>query len=287
MELTIKKEKIDMQDNDFYLLRDFIYNTCGIFFKIDKKYLIVEKILARMNKLSIRNINDYIYYLKFHPSKDLEKKYLYEIITINETSFFRNEPQLDAFEKEILPEIIKNNTKISTKNLKIWSAGCSTGEEPYTIAIIINRVLYGMMKEWSIDIYASDINESVLERARTGIYNKYSIRNMDNNSVSVYFEKLGEDKFKIKNEYKNNIRFFNINLFDEQRVSSLPQFDVIFCRNVLIYFDINSKKKAIDNFYKLLKPYGYLLLGHSESLHGISGSFKLVLYPSALVYKKE
>jgi chemotaxis protein methyltransferase CheR len=288
MDIKLRNQtKTSLVDNDFYLIRDYIYENCGIFFKLEKKYLIEDKIIARIEKLSLNGINEYIYYLKFHPDRAIESKYFYDLITINETSFFRNEPQLDAFEKEVLPEIVKNNKNNYSKTIKIWSAGCSSGEEPYTLSIILNKVLAAEINSWNLEIVASDISDAILEKARIGAYNNYSLRNTDETIKKKYFDKITVDSYRIKDQHRKIIRFSNINLFDERKVSLLSPFDIILCRNVLIYFDNNSKEKVINKFYELLKPGGYLFLGHSESLHGSSKAFKLILFQGALAYKKE
>ena len=257
------------------------------FFRLEKKYLIEEKLISRIKHLSLKNISEYIYYLKFHPAKAAEAKILYDIITINETSFFRNEPQLEAFEKELLPQVLDQAKTTNTQTLKIWSAGCSSGEEPYTLSIILHRVLSLNISKWFIDILASDINDSVLEKAKTGIYTDYALRNTDQATIGKHFDTLSKDNHRLKESYRKNIRFLNINLLDNKKTSTLPLFDIIFCRNVFIYFDITSKMKVINMFYEHLRPEGYLFLGHSESLHGISASFKLMLFKGALAYKKE
>ena len=158
------------------------------FFRLEKKYLIEEKLISRIKHLSLKNISEYIYYLKFHPAKSAEAKILYDIITINETSFFRNEPQLEAFEKELLPQVLDQAKTTNTQTLKIWSAGCSSGEEPYTLSIILHRVLSLNISKWFIDILASDINDSVLEKAKTGIYTDYALRNTDQATIGKHFD---------------------------------------------------------------------------------------------------
>lgn len=278
------KEIFDEQE--FYTLRDYIYELCGIYFRLEKKYLIEDKIITRMNELSINNISDYIYFLKYNPEKDKELSLLYDYITINETSFFRNKPQMQAFEEIVLPEIIKNIQQDGRKSIRIWSAGCSSGEEPYTISIILkDRIM--LDESWYIDITATDINDTVLEKAKTGIYTDYPLRNTDEKVIKRCFSRISDKQYKIDDRYKSSIKFRKLNLLDDNAISCLPLFDIIFCRNVLIYFDLNSKIKVLNKFYEMLKPGGYLFLGHSESLHGISAAFKLILFKGALAYKKQ
>jgi chemotaxis protein methyltransferase CheR len=276
-----------LSDNEFYQIRDYIYEISGIYFKLEKKYLIEDKIVARLSELLIKNISDYIYYLKFNSKKNEELKILYDYITINETSFFRNSPILEAWANEIMATIFKNSSNGFSKSVRIWSAGCSSGEEPYTLSIMLHDMLKDDMGKWFIEILATDINHTVLEKAKLGIYTDYALRTTEPVVKQKCFDKIDENQFRIKDTYRKIIKFQNLNLMEAVKSSALPKFDVIFCRNVLIYFDNDSKKKVISKYYDLLKPEGYLILGHSESLHGISGAFKLTLFKSAIAYKKE
>lgn len=285
--LDFEQEKETLRDSEFYNLRDYIYNLCGIYFRLEKKYLIEDKILSRMKILNLNSTDDYIYYLKYSQEKDKELNLLYDFITINETSFFRNLPQINAFKEEILPNLIKENPDLQRKHLRFWSAGCSSGEEPYTLSIIIKEALNSCNNRPSAEILATDINPKVLEKAERGIYSDYSLRNTDRTIIEKCFNHLTVKEYQIMDKYKEIVRFKKLNLLDFPQISIFPSFDVIFCRNVLIYFDMNSKKKVLEKFYDLLKPGGYLFLGHSESLHGISAAFKLILFKGALAYKKE
>jgi len=165
------------------------------------------------------------------------------VVTTNETSFFRDTDQLHAFESTVLPQIIKDNEKTGLKKLKIWSAACSTGEEPYTLAmIILNRYLYLQNMGWEIEIYGSDISEGVINSARKGEYSGYSVRNVLPQYLDRYFTKNGSGKYAVKPEVKGMVRLSNINLFDEMKLYMLRDMNIIFCRNVLIYFDEAAKK---------------------------------------------
>lgn len=281
------EEKEVLQDSEFYALRDYIYELCGIYFRLEKKYLIESKILSRMKKLNLKNAGDYIYYLKYSQDREAEINLLYDYITINETSFFRNLPQIKAFQDEILPHIISENSKIGRKSIKIWSAGCSSGEEPYTLSIVIEEALKKQEGVWFKEVLATDINQKVLDKAVKGVYSQYALRNTDQAILKKSFKRLGDEQHQVLDQYKKIVRFKKLNLLDFAKIDAFPSFDIIFCRNVLIYFDLDSKKKVLDKFYELLKPGGYLFLGHSESLHGISAAFKLILFKGALAYKKE
>lgn len=167
--------------------------------------------------------------------------------------------------------------------MRIWSAGCSTGEEAYTIALIIHG--QSTLKGWDIDIFASDISQKTISKARKGIYTQNSFRSVDEAIVNNYFTKENE-KYKIMDTIKNMVTFGKVNIIDERKLVLLGEVDLIFCRNVLIYFDTEAKKKAINNFYNRLRKNGFLLLGHSESLLGLSTQFQLRHFINDMVYQK-
>ncbi len=222
--------------------------------------------------------------MRYDSKSSEELSVVIDTLTTNETYFFREPYQLKAFSEEILPEIKarkENNTK--DKNLYIWSAGCSTGEEPYTIAMLILES--GQFRDWNVEIFGNDISQRVLQVARKGIYTQSSFRGMDDRLINKYFERL-DGKYKIKDEVKNLTRFGYLNLMDRGRMSLLRNMDTIFCRNVLIYFDPESKKKVIQNFYEKMDDGSYLLLGHAESMINISTAFILQHLKNDMVYRK-
>jgi Methylase of chemotaxis methyl-accepting proteins len=208
------------------------------------------------------------------------------VITTNETSFYRNPPQLQVFQEHILTEVLDTLRKSGQKKLRIWSAGCSTGEEPYTLAMIIADVLKGELPTWDVRITANDLSERVLDSARRGVYNEYTLRTTPKEILGRHFVK--QDTFyNVRPELKKLILFHQINLSDAAQVKRVERSQIVFCRNVIIYFDDEMKKKVIGAFYDNLLPGGYLIIGHSESLHNISRAFKPIHYPGAIIYKKE
>ncbi len=267
----------------FVQLRDLIYERSGMFFNDGKKYLLESRVENRLKALGLEKFEDYYYLLKYSPDGEKEFRALFDEITINETSFYRNPPQMEVFKNHLLPEVI-NSKKI--KQLKLWSAGCSTGEEPYTLAILILEVLGFRISQWFVDILGVDISQAVLEKAKKGEYGEYTLRNMPPELVGKYFVKEGPI-YRIKDEVKRLVRFEMMNLSDQSQMRKIRGMDFIFCRNVLIYFDIEARKRVVASFYDSLNPGGYLFIGHSESLHGISRAFKLIHFPKVIVYKKE
>lgn len=273
----------ELTKEDFMMIRDFIHEKSGIYFAENKMYLVKNRLVKRMGELGINSYKDYFYHVKYDTSlKEFNK--LMNLITTNETSFFRNEPQLLSFSDELLPKIIEEK-RDKEKTIKIWSAGCSTGEEPYTLAILLLEKLLNRTG-WRIEIIANDISEKVLTRARKGEYNGLTLRNVQPALLSKYFTRVN-DLYTVKPEVKSLVTFSHMNLNDPRKISINTNFDVIFCRNVMIYFSDEIKNQLVRNFYNALRPGGYFYIGHSESLHGISKAFKLIYFKNALVYYKE
>ncbi len=273
-----------LKKEEFILLRDFIYDKTGIYFAENKTYLLESRLANRLNELGFGSFEDYYYFLKYGGEKvKAELTNLFEVVTTNETFFFRNPPQLDAF-KVILKKNYLNGT-IPTQPIRIWSAGCSTGEEPYTLAIIMEELIASIGKNIPYMIFSTDISAKVLESAKKGIFNAYSVRGMDEPMKKKYFV---EEKglHKIHENLKRNVKFDFLNLMDQEAYRKYKLMDMIFCRNVLIYFDEKMKKKVIDLFYECLKPQGYLTIGHAESLHNLSRSFKPLVFPGTITYQK-
>lgn len=268
-----------MSEELFRLFRDFIQNQCGIYFKDTNKFLLERRIVQRIKALQLQSFEQYYYYLTYDPKASQEIDYLFDVITTNETYFFREQKQLKAFIEEIVPEILSKKGKI-----RIWSAGCSSGEEPFTIAMLLNE--YNYFQKASIDIFASDLSQDAISKARKGIYKENSFRNCPEYFKKKYFEEISPGTYKIKDEIKEKVSYGKLNLLDTSRIYLLGYLDVIFCRNVIIYFDEESKKKVVEMFYDRLYPQGFLLLGHSESLITLSTKFKLRHLKNDMVYQK-
>jgi len=269
---------------EFTLLKDFIYEKTGIYFAENKMYLLESRLTNRLNELNLTSFEEYYYHLKFGGSKtEQEITYLYDLVTTNETSFFRNPPQLDAF-KIVVQKNYLNGTR-PEGGLRMWSAGCSTGEEPYTLAIMMLELLAHSNMTMPFVIYGTDISTKALESAKKAGFNNYSVRNTDKAILSKYFT---EDKgnYVLKESVKKYVSLDFLNLMDASAYRKYRQMDVIFCRNVLIYFDEKGKKTVIDNLYESLKPGGFLTIGHAESLHNISRGFKPLIFPGTIAYQK-
>ncbi len=279
------RKTLSISDEEFTQLRDFIYEQSGIFIADNRKYLLENRLSNRLKELNLKDFGEYYYFLRFDSRRKLELNKLFEVVTTNETSFFRNPPQLRVFQENVLAAVIEAQRKKGLKRLNIWSAGCSTGEEPYTLGIILHEALKADIRSWSIKITANDLSEAVLQAARRGMYNEYALRTTPKELVAKYFTKE-ENRYKIKPEVKKLVSFGQVNLNDRMAIKRIERSQVVFCRNVLIYFDDAMKKRVISSFYDNLELGGFLLIGHSESLHNISRAFKPVHHPGAIVYQK-
>lgn len=262
-----------------------MHEKSGMYFAENKKYLIENRLSKRMAALGIKSYKDYFYHVKYDTTLK-EFNMLMNLVTTNETSFYRNPPQLKSFQEEVLPLVIaKKRERNEPKRLRIWSAGCSTGEEPYTLAMIALEVI-GETSGWQIEIIANDISEQVLYAARKGVFNEMTLRTTPPDIVRKYFTDNGTS-YTISEKVKRLVKFSQVNLSDRRQMTQMNNFDFVFCRNVMIYFSDEVKKQIVKGYYNALGPRGYFFIGHSESLHGISRSFKLVYFKNALVYHKE
>ena len=280
-------KKIQMSDNAFHSLRDMIYARSGMHIPANKKYLLENRLSRRIEDAGFESYDRYIEFLRHDAGKEKEFTSLFNIITTNETFFFRDAGQLQAFESVALPDVIKRLKAKGSKKMRIWSAACSTGEEPYTLSMMVSDKLSDPeYKDWDIEIHGSDISEAVLCSARRGEYNDYSVRNVTPKHLNKYFMKTESGKYAVKAEIKKMVRLSNINLADDATLRMYRGMDIIFCRNVLIYFDEVSKKKVIASLYNSLVSGGYLFIGHSESLFNITRAFKIVDVNSVLIYQK-
>jgi chemotaxis protein methyltransferase CheR len=272
-------------DPDLIRIRDLIYQVAGIFHPDNKLRLLLDRCGRRMKELNTPGLREYFDCLTVKPMRQAELLALLNEITIGETCFFRSQPQLDALRQIVIPKILEAKSTLPLRRLRIWSAGCSTGEEPYTLSMLLLEEAQGRLKNWSIEILATDLNERSLAHAKNAIYGTYSTRNLTPYYRQKYFTPAG-DQLQVQPFVRNNITFSRLNLSDDGRMTFMKGLDVVFCCNVLIYFDLLSKRRVIQHFYNNLLPHGYLFLGHSESLYGVSEDFHLVHLPGATAYIK-
>jgi len=275
--------EVQMTDEEFRLIRDIIYSHCGLFFTDESKYLLEKRLARRLGTHQLATFKDYYHFLKYGRKKEQELSDIMDILTTNETYFFRESFQLKAFTDEIIPELKAAKEQKGEKVLRIWSAGCSSGEEPYTIAMLLLEM--GGFDGWRIEIVGTDISHRVLQQARKGMYGRSSFRTTEENFLRRYFQEQ-DGQLRIADRAKELVTISHLNLFDENRIALLGKMDVIFCRNVIIYFDQVAKKRVVEAFYRSMREGGYLLLGHSESLMNISNAFNLKHLKNDMVYQK-
>jgi chemotaxis protein methyltransferase CheR len=275
---------IQMSQEEFRLFRDFVYQHCGLHFTDDVKYLLEKRLNKRLQAHRLGSFKDYYYLLRYSPSKDQELTEVVDLLTTNETYFFREDFQLRTFQEEILPELRERKERAGNQHLRIWSAGCSSGEEPYTIAMLLLEQPW--LRQWRVEIIGTDISQRVLQLARQGVYGESAFRSTDQAYRQRYFTAESPGKARVKDEVRGLVTISHLNLFDAARVALLGRMDVIFCRNVIIYFDLNGKKKVIETFFQRLHQEGFLLLGHSESLINVTTTFRLRHFKHDMVYQR-
>jgi len=274
-----------LSDDLFNLLRKLIYEKAGIFFADNKKYLLESRVNRRVIALGLGSFSAY-YNALINGQAMTEISHLINSITINETFFFRNEPQFDVLEHTVLPEIITKRKEDGTNKVRVWSAACSTGEEPYSIAIILKDKFQSKFPFIKFEVIGTDINTQVLDTARRGIYKDYAVRNIPEDYIKKYFHR-DSDKFILCDEIKQITELKQVNLFDKPVMRTMRDFDIVFAANVLIYFDINSKQNVLSSIYDSINKGGYFFVGYSETLYGVTQAFKPVHFDKAIAYRKE
>lgn len=249
-----------------------IFQLSGIYMKDSKIVLLSNRLRKRMQVLNISSYEEYYNYLLTHKE---EYENFINVISTNETYFFRSESQIESFSNMILPLIINRKGYA-----RIWSAGCSTGEEPYSLAIVADNI--GVLNK--VDILATDINSEVIEKAKKGIYNLRRLKYVDQNTLKKYFTKIDEENYKISSSLSAKINFKIHNLIKDEYPKNL---DIIFCRNVMIYFNRDIQKEIVDKFYNSIDKGGFFFIGHAETLYVISDKFKYLKIGNSSVYYKE
>jgi len=269
-----------LSPGDFHVIRDFVHEKTGIFLKDQKAYFLESRLERRFKEIGCEDAREYYRLLKYDTSRR-ELDALIEILTINETYFFRDIKQLLAFSREALPCVVERKLAEGNKSITIWSAGCSTGDEPYTLAMLASEV----MKKINIRIIATDINAGLVQFAKEGIYSGRALKNIPPHYLRRYFTPR-EDGYEVAAEIKGMTEYMALNLVDKTRMSLLSGLDFIFCRNVLIYFSHPVAKQVISRFYDSLNNGGYLFMGAAESMHLFSGSFTPVKFRKLVGYRK-
>ena len=276
--------KLELEEKEFLHFRDLIAERAGIYFGPEKHEVLRDNLLQRMEDCGLATFSDYFQLLS-SPAGTKEFEHLLNVITIPETYFFRDRAQFEALERVVIPEVLKEKSYPGA-SLRIWSAGCSSGEEPYTIAMILAANMEG--GEYPpVQILATDLSQAALESARRGVYGARSVREVPQDYLSRFFNQSG-DEYALDESIKRMVEFRYFNLVTEPYpLREMSGWDIIFCRNVTIYFEAESTKKVIHNFYQSLRLGGYFFAGFSESLRYLSDEFTTVQVGGSFLYKKE
>ncbi len=270
-----------ISQEDFLKFREFFYRKTGIQFEDSKRYFVDKRLIERIEATDSGNFRNYFITLRFETTGE-ELQILTNLMTVNETYFFREEYQFKCLVNSILPEITAR--KKDNCPLRIWSMPSSSGEEAYSIAMYLLEYWPGI-NQWDVEIISSDIDTSILTKARLGKYSDRSIKNLPKILLNKYFRHNGED-YQICDDLRNAVEFTRVNLMKPTEVRGYRDFDVIFCRNLLIYFDDLSRRQAADTFFDALNPGGFLCLGHSESMSRISSLYQVRKFSDSVVYQK-
>ena len=289
---------IQLSEPELKLLQTLVYEQCGMFFDERRAHFLQDRVHRRLRACRLDSFYTYYRLLTSREGRT-ELAALLENLTVNETSFFRNQPQLDLFHKTILDELLRRKHLARDYSLRLWSAGCSTGQEPYTMAMLVCDALsYFMLRNaaigqqpspkplvpapWRVEIVASDISYSALRAGQEGVYTDQQIAPVDFMYRLRYFDRIG-DSYRVKHPLKETVHFDFHNL----KTDYLPQRnDVIFCRNLMIYFDEAEQKRLVEKLSRCLNPGGYLFIGHAETLYGISDKFRIIHLNHGVAYQR-
>jgi chemotaxis protein methyltransferase CheR len=274
-------EPAPVSQEDVRRLCEFLYRRTGMLFADSKRYYIDRRLAERIAATGSGSFNAYFALLRSGAEREVE--HLVNAFTVNETYFNREDHQLRCLTSNLLDEAIRDTR--AGEPIRIWSVPCSTGEEPYSIAIWLMEN-WSQVDRYDIEIVGSDIDTRALQAAAEGVYGERALMRLSRDVVGRYFERLDDDRYRIDPGLRESIHFTRINLIDGQDLAGYRNFDVIFCRNVLIYFDDASRRVAAENLYDCLRPGGYICLGHSETMSRISPLFQVRRFPDAIVYQK-
>ena len=283
MSAASDRDEPEMKDREFRWFADLVRSHCGISFAEETRFLLERRVARRMRELGITSLSAYQFELRNESRRDGELAALIDELVTNETYFFRERSQLRALVAEILPEALVARRERGGGPVSVWSAGCSSGEEPYSIVILAREA--GFDPERDLRVYASDISRRMMKRARAGSYRESSFRETEPALREKYFEEK-DGVWTVSDAVRKCVDFIHLNLVDRSRIALLGAMDVILCRNVLIYFDLDGKREVIRTLEEKLRPGGHLLLGHAESLINISSSLELRHLQHDLVYRR-
>lgn len=270
-----------ISDAEFRKFREFFYRRTGIHFEDSKRYFVDKRLVDRMAITDSTTFNSWFSVLRSETS-GTEMQALINAMTVNETYFLREDYQFAALVDSVLPEIVA--AKRDRKPIRIWCMPSSSGEEAYSVAMVLLE-RWPALKDWDVEIISSDIDTDILTKARIGHYHQRSVQHVPPAWLAKYFARTA-DGWQIDDTLRGAVEFTRCNLCRPQETARYRDFDIVFCRNLLIYFDDASRRVAASAIYDALKPGGYVMLGHSESMSRISSLFRVRRFPDALAYQK-
>jgi chemotaxis protein methyltransferase CheR len=276
---------VDLSEEEFRLLRDLIHERFGLYFEENQRQSLRSRLAGRLSSLDLLSFEDYYHYLRFGPQRAEELQRMVTHLTNNETYFYREQPQLVVFAEMVLKSIKDARSSGPDRAVRVLSAGCSTGEEAYTLAMIIydsGQFFWG----WDVQVLGMDVDQVALEKARRAVYHHNSFRSLNPAVRERHFVNVAVGAAQVKEPIRKMVSFRPGNLVDVASYAGLPPLDVIFCRNVLIYFSDAMILKVVRLFHEALVPGGHLFLGHAESLSRITDLFTPIRFQGAMVYRK-
>ena len=265
-----------LNESEFKTFRDLIYNASGIHFSESNRSILESRLKERLRKIKLSTIGEYH---RIILTDKTELKILLDTVTTNLTRFFRNSMHFQTLENHVIPELIQYKREKRQNHLHVWSAGCSTGEEPYSLAMVLKDLVPPSMH---FEVTASDLSLQSLMTAKEGFYPENKVNNVPEKYLKKYFDRKGNG-YQVREEIKKAVTFDYHNL---KHGSGRSNLDIVFCRNVIIYFDEAAQKNVIENFWEAMNGHSYLFIGHSESLFGMKTNFEFLKTDWAVIYRK-
>jgi chemotaxis protein methyltransferase CheR len=275
---------VELSEEEFRLLRDFIHERFGLYFEAPQRASLRARLAGRLASLDLDSFEDYYHYLRFSPQRGAELASMISHLTNNETYFFREQAQLQVFAEHVLRTVKERKAEDGSRRVRVLSAGCSTGEEPYSLAMI----LYDSGQffwNWDVQVVGLDVDPAALEKARRGLYFHNSFRATSPALLERHFLRQGLGH-AVKDPIRRLVLLRQGNLLEPSGYADLAPLDAILCRNVLIYFSDAAIQRAVRHFHELLAPGGFLLLGHAESLARVTDAFTPIRFKGAMTYEK-
>ncbi|MGE0452552.1 MAG: protein-glutamate O-methyltransferase CheR [Vicinamibacteria bacterium] len=275
---------VELTEEEFRLLRDFIHERFGLYYDDSQRASLRGRLVGRLQALDLSSFDEYYHHLRFAPRRGEELQSVVSHLTNNETYFFREMAQLNVFSDHVLRALRERKSRSSERRVRVLSVGCSTGEEPYSLAMLLydsGQFFWG----WDLKVTGIDVDHAALDKARRGLYFHNSFRQTPPAALEKHFVRKGPGH-ELKEPLRRMVELRQGNLLEPESYAGLRPVDVILCRNVLIYFSDAAIARAVGLFHSLLAPGGFLLLGHAESLARVSNEFTPVRFKGAMIYEK-